>query len=118
MRDRIEIDPDIMTGKPIIKGTRIPVERIIQLLAHGVTTEELLEEYPNLEKKDIQAALKYAADTLEEESVFRMGGEDFEVSNDSNIEDLRGMIEEDISSTEHEEKANEWRSQLSDLRNS
>lgn len=79
MKDRIEIDPDIMTGKPVIKGTRIPVEKIIQLLAHGMDIEELIEEYPNLEKEDIQAALKYAAEMLEEESVFRTGGEDFEV---------------------------------------
>ena len=79
MNERIKVDPEVMTGKPVIKGTRIPVEKIIHLLAHGLTSEEILEEYPNLEKDDVLAALEYAAEMLEEESVYSVEGEDFEV---------------------------------------
>ncbi len=79
MSKRIELKPDVMAGKPVIKGTRIPVEKIIQLLAHGLSFEEIQEDYPNLEEKDIQAALNYAAEALEEESVFSLEGDDFEV---------------------------------------
>lgn len=62
--ERINVDPEVMTGKPVIEGTRIPVEKIIQLMAHGMTNEEILEEYPRLETEDITAALNYAAETL------------------------------------------------------
>jgi len=54
---RIEINPDVMVGKPVIKGTRIPVDLIIKLLAQGMTWEEILEDYPNLKNEDIKAAL-------------------------------------------------------------
>lgn len=77
--ERIKVDPEIMTGKPVIEGTRIPVEKIIQLMAHGMKTEEILEEYPRLEEEDITAALRYAADTLEEESVYKTQGDNLEV---------------------------------------
>lgn len=77
--ERIKVDAEIMDGKPVITGTRIPVEKVIKLLAHGMTTEEILEEYPQMEEEDIQAALEYAAETLEEESVYNTKGEDFEV---------------------------------------
>jgi uncharacterized protein (DUF433 family) len=56
-KSRITVDPEILAGKPIIKGTRIPVELIIDLLANGWTTEEILENYPKLKKEDITAAL-------------------------------------------------------------
>jgi uncharacterized protein (DUF433 family) len=69
-KSRITIDPEILAGKPIIKGTRIPVELILDLLANGWTTEEILENYPQLKKKDIIAALKYAAQVLKEERVY------------------------------------------------
>ncbi len=59
--DRIIIDPGIMVGKPVIKGTRITVNLIIHLLANGVTETEVLEEYPDLKKEDIKAALLYAS---------------------------------------------------------
>ena len=65
-KSRITIDPEILAGKPIIKGTRIPVELILDLLANGWTTEEILENYPQLKKEDIIAALKYAAQVLKE----------------------------------------------------
>jgi uncharacterized protein (DUF433 family) len=69
-KNRITVDPEILAGKPILKGTRIPVELILDLLANGWTTEEILENYPQLKKEDITAALKYAAQVLKEEKVY------------------------------------------------
>ena len=57
-------------GKPIIRGLRISVDQILKALAGGVTVQELLADYPELEKEDIQAALLYAADLVNEERVF------------------------------------------------
>ena len=54
--DRIETNPDIMLGKPVIKGTRVPVELIVRKLGEGASVEDLLDGYPNIKKKDIQAA--------------------------------------------------------------
>lgn len=67
--DRIEINPKVMVGKPVIKGTRIPIDLILKMLSQGISTEEILKEYPHLTKEDIQAALAYAALALEEEEV-------------------------------------------------
>ena len=67
---RIIINPGVMVGKPVIKGTRIPVDTIVRLLAQGVTQKGILEDYPNLEKEDIKAALEYVADVVEGEDVF------------------------------------------------
>ena len=67
---RIVINPKVMVGKPVIKGTRIPVDTIIRLLAKGMTQEEILEDYPNLHKEDIKAALEYVADVIEGENIF------------------------------------------------
>jgi uncharacterized protein (DUF433 family) len=67
--DRIEIKPEIMLGKPVIKGTRIPVELIIRKLGEGASFEDLLDAYPNLKKEDIQATLLYAADYLGNETI-------------------------------------------------
>ena len=67
--DKIEINPEVMLGKPVIKGTRIPVELIIRKLGEGAVLEDLLDAYPNLEKEDIQAALLYAADHMGNETV-------------------------------------------------
>ena len=60
--ERIEINPEIMLGKPVIRGTRIPVEIILRKLAEGATEADLLDAYPRLTRQDIQAALAYAAD--------------------------------------------------------
>jgi uncharacterized protein (DUF433 family) len=71
-QSRIEINPKVMLGKPVIRGTRITVELVLRKLAQGTTTEDLLEAYPHLTQDDIQAAIAYAADTLahEETMVF------------------------------------------------
>jgi uncharacterized protein (DUF433 family) len=65
--DRIEMDPEVMFGKPVIRGTRIPVELILRKLAEGATETDLLDSYPRLNEADIKAALAYAADTLSHE---------------------------------------------------
>ena len=59
--ERIEINPEIMLGKPVIHGTRIPVEIILRKLAEGATEADLLDAYPRLTRQDLQAALAYAA---------------------------------------------------------
>ncbi len=69
-QNRITVDPAIMVGKPIIKGTRITVELILRLLAEGMTENEILENYPHLRTEDIRAALEYAFEAVEREKVF------------------------------------------------
>jgi uncharacterized protein (DUF433 family) len=59
--DRITFDPNIMDGQACIRGMRIPVSLIVNLVAHGKSVEEILEEYPDLEPEDIKQALEYAA---------------------------------------------------------
>lgn len=61
MTDRITIDPAICHGKPCIRGLRYPVENVLEWLAGGMTTEEILADYEDLERDDILAALAYAA---------------------------------------------------------
>jgi len=61
MNNRIEINPKIMMGKPVIKGTRIPVYLILNLLAEGYDFKKILKEYPDLTSQDILAAISYAA---------------------------------------------------------
>ena len=63
--DRIAIDPSVMVGKPVIKGTRLTVEYILNLLAHGATSDEILEEYDGLLQEDLRACLLYATKSLE-----------------------------------------------------
>jgi uncharacterized protein (DUF433 family) len=67
--DRIEINPAVMLGKPVIKGTRIPVELIVRKLSEGATEGDLLDGYPRLTPLDIQAALAYAANALAHETI-------------------------------------------------
>ena len=69
-KSRISIDQKIMVGKPVIKGTRIPVAHIVELVAQGWDTETILKNYPQLKKQDIDAALKYAAEILKQEKVY------------------------------------------------
>jgi uncharacterized protein (DUF433 family) len=67
--DRIEVNPAVVLGKPVIRGTRIPVEIILRKLGEGATEADLLEAYPRLAREDIQAALAYAADSLARETI-------------------------------------------------
>lgn len=67
LTDRIEINPKVMMGKPVIRGTRITVELILRKLSEGASFTELLEAYPRLAREDIQAAVGYAADTVAHE---------------------------------------------------
>lgn len=62
--DRIEMNPKVIMGKPVIRGTRIPVELILRKLSEGATEDDLLDAYPRLKVEDIQAAMGYAGDTL------------------------------------------------------
>jgi uncharacterized protein (DUF433 family) len=68
-RSRITIDPKVLAGKPVIRGTRMSVEFILDLLANGWTIEEILENYPQLKKEDVIAALKYAAEVLKKKKI-------------------------------------------------
>jgi uncharacterized protein (DUF433 family) len=65
--DRITLDPTIMLGKPVVRGTRITVELIVRKIGEGLSEHDVLEAYPGLEVEDIRAALAYAADTLAHE---------------------------------------------------
>jgi len=65
--DRIEINPKVMVGKPVIRGTRVTVELILRKLSEGATEADLLDAYPRLTRTDIRAAIAYAADTLANE---------------------------------------------------
>ncbi|GFP24398.1 hypothetical protein HKBW3S09_01865 [Candidatus Hakubella thermalkaliphila] len=67
--DRIEINPAVMLGKPVIRGTRIPVELLLRKLSEGATEADLLDAYPRLTPEDIRAALAYAADSLAHETI-------------------------------------------------
>jgi uncharacterized protein (DUF433 family) len=67
--DRIEINPNIMFGKPVIKGTRVTVEQILRKLAGGMTVEEIITDHPHLRKEDILAAQEFAADYLADEEI-------------------------------------------------
>ena len=69
-QDRILVDPGVLTGKPVIKGTRMAVEFLIELLAERWTHEQILKNYPQLTEEDIQAALHDAAEVLKQERVY------------------------------------------------
>ena len=70
---RITVNPRVMVGKPTIRGMRITVEHILRALSGGVSEQELLEEYPELEKEDFQAVFAYVTRLVEEERVFAVG---------------------------------------------
>lgn len=69
---RITTNPDVLVGKPTIRGLRISVEQILRALAAGVSAEDLLYDYPDLEPADISAAIAYAAERVAEERLFRV----------------------------------------------
>ena len=68
--DRIVVDTRILTGKPIIRGTRVSVELVVELLAAGWSHAQILASYPHLSEEDIRACLAYAGDLLREEKVY------------------------------------------------
>ncbi len=68
--EHIVIDEGVCRGKPVIKGTRITVEFILELLANGWSTEGIIENYPQLNEEDILAALQYATSILKEENIY------------------------------------------------
>jgi uncharacterized protein (DUF433 family) len=76
--DRIEINPRVMLGKPVIRGTRIPVELILRKLSEGASEADLLDAYPTLRREDVHAAIRYAADTIAHEEVVFIGTNDSE----------------------------------------
>ncbi|MFN5329673.1 MAG: DUF433 domain-containing protein [Planctomycetota bacterium] len=73
MHERISIDPTVLCGKPVIRGTRLAVEFIVDLLGNGWTEEQILGEYPGIIQDDIRACLRFASATLREESEKTVG---------------------------------------------
>jgi uncharacterized protein (DUF433 family) len=71
--DRIDVNSKIMLGKPVIRGTRIPVELILRKLGEGATVDDLLDAYPRLTPEDIRAALTYASRVLSREETILLG---------------------------------------------
>ncbi len=71
--DRITVDPAVLTGKPVIRGTRLSVEFIVGLLAQGWSDSEILRNYPGISREDVLACLAYAQDRLQDERVFPVG---------------------------------------------
>lgn len=69
-RQHITIDPDILVGKPVIKGTRLAVEFLLDLMAQGWSEAEILDNYPGLQREDIQACLAYACEAIGSERVY------------------------------------------------
>ncbi len=69
-QERIIVDPDILVGKPVIKGTRLAVEFIVDLLAQGWSEDEILRNYPGISQDDIRACLSYASELLRAEKVY------------------------------------------------
>ena len=72
-QERIGADANVMTGKPVVRGTRLAVEFVIELLAQGWSEMDILTNYPQLRSEDIWACLHYASDVLRSEKVFPIG---------------------------------------------
>jgi len=69
---RIEINPEILSGKPVIKGTRIPVYVILNLLSEGYSINEIIEFYPDLTREDILECIKYASKIIERQEIYEI----------------------------------------------
>jgi uncharacterized protein (DUF433 family) len=76
LTDRIEMNPRVMLGKPVVRGTRIPVELVLRKLGEGASEADILEAYPRLTREDIHAAIRFAADTIAREEVVFVGGDE------------------------------------------
>ena len=74
VHDRITVDPKIMFGKPVIKGTRVPVELVLRKIAAGMTEQQIREHHPHLTVEDIRAAVAFAADHLAAEEIVLASG--------------------------------------------
>ena len=70
MRERIEINPSVMLGKPVVRNTRIPVELVLRKLAEGAAMADLLDAYPRLTEADVRACLAYAAEAVAHEELY------------------------------------------------
>ena len=70
LADRIVIDPEVLTGKPLVRGTRLSVEFILGLMADGWTERDIIENYPGIVREDLSACLAYARDVMRSERVF------------------------------------------------
>lgn len=70
MNNRIDVNPKVMLGKPVIKGTRITVEHILKLIGQGLNVQAVLKDYLHLKQKDIKAAIDYATETISQEKVY------------------------------------------------
>jgi len=73
MRERIIVDPKILVGKPLVRGTRLSVEFIVGLFAQGWTMEQVLENYPGLTIEDVRACFAYASEILRSERIYPLG---------------------------------------------
>ncbi len=71
--DRITVNPKVLVGKPVIRGTRISVELVLDLLSQGWSTEQVLQQYDHLTKEDVRACLAYAGEVLRSETVYPLG---------------------------------------------
>jgi uncharacterized protein (DUF433 family) len=69
-QERIVVDPEILVGKPVIRGTRLAVELIVDLLALGWSEEEILKNYPGLAREDVHACLRHASAVMQSEKVY------------------------------------------------
>jgi uncharacterized protein (DUF433 family) len=69
-RDRIELDPEVLVGKPVVRGTRLAVEFVLDMIASGVSEQEILSDYPRLTHDDILACVAYATEVLKSERVY------------------------------------------------
>ena len=67
--ERIEVDPEIMAGKPVVKGTRIPVYVVLQMFEEEASIDDVLEAYPDLEKEDVRACIRYATKRVKREGL-------------------------------------------------
>lgn len=72
LSERIVLDPEVLAGKPVVRGTRLAVELILELLASGQTEEDILANYPGLEREDILACLSYASYVIHEFRAYPM----------------------------------------------
>jgi uncharacterized protein (DUF433 family) len=76
MHPRVEVNPNVLSGKPVIRGTRVPVETIVRKLAEGATIAEVIADFPRLTEDDVRAALGFAADSLSTDEIVPLADSD------------------------------------------